>query len=261
MTLQLGFIGFGQMAQAMAKGFNQRKNTSFTLHASATDFETLTLRATPLNVRPASCNQELVDQCDWIVLAVKPDQVEGVLKEIDASSFENKCVISIASGITLNQLKQWLSNSTSILTMIPNTPVCVGEGILMCQEDTTFTKEELARFTDVFANLGAIHFASGDAFKSLATLSGCGPAFVAMVIEAMADGMVKYGAPRDLAYQMASQTIKGTAQMQLDTNTHPGALKDQVTSPGGTTIKGVAALEEHGMRHAFISAMDNILNN
>ncbi|SDI36946.1 pyrroline-5-carboxylate reductase [Dolosicoccus paucivorans] len=261
MTLQLGFIGFGQMAQAMAKGFNQKEHPPFTLHASSIDFDALTAYATPLNVQPISSNQQLVDQCDWIILAVKPDQVEGVLNDIDVASFENKGVISIASGITLDQLKQRLPKSTSILTMIPNTPVCVGEGILMCQEDTTFTQEDLTQFKDVFSHLGTIHFANGDAFKSLATLSGCGPAFVAMVIEAMADGMVKYGAPRDLAYQIASQTIKGTAQMQLDTNTHPGVLKDQVTSPGGTTIKGVAALEEKGMRHAFISAMDGILDH
>lgn len=261
MTFQLGFIGFGQMAQAMAKGFYKSAKSQLTLHASSRRYEQLVQHATPLNVRPASSNESLVRKSDWIILAVKPNQIEQVLKEIDSTLFENKCVISIASGVTLEDLQQWLPQNTAILTMIPNIPVAVGEGILACQEETTFSLDQLDQFKELFSPLGSIYFASKAPFKSLATLSGCGPAFVAMIMEAMADAMVKHGASREVAYEVASQTLKGTAQMQLETKTHPSILKDQVTSPGGTTIKGVAALEEQGVRFAFIHAMDAILDD
>ena len=148
---------------------------------------------------------------------------------------------------------------TRIQAVMPNTPVAVGEGVVLFEEKNTLTEDELKTVRKYFESTGIVETVPGNLMGIAGTLTGCGPAFVDLFIEAYADAGVKYGLKRDQAYRLVSAMIKGSASLQLATGKHPGVLKDEVCSPGGTTIRGVTTLERDGFRNACIESIDSIL--
>lgn len=257
-NLKIGFIGYGNMGQAMATGWVEKGQIDpINISASARNYEKLQRNCEKLGIQPQETSEAVVETSDVIVLAVKPYQIKDVVEPLKAL-LEEKIVLSVAAGITVDRLREFLFDETAVMSFIPNTPVSIGEGILVVEKNHTLSETQLEIVTRLLDKLGIVEFVDTEQLNIAGTLAGCGPAFAAMFIEALADGAVKYGLSREEAYRLASQMLAGTGKMQLVTNEHPGKMKDAVTSPGGTTIKGVAALEEHGFRNAVIKAFDAI---
>lgn len=254
-TLHLGFVGAGQMASALAKGFLQAGLfTAERIHAFDPSSAALAaFSATAPGTQTYNSGAELVSQADVVVLAVKP-QVMAVAIEALKPEVKNQLFISIAAGIKLDALTKLLG-TTRVVRVMPNTPALIGEGA------AGFSAAEGASPADALL-VGTLLSAVGIAFRleeklldAVTGLSGSGPAFVYMMIEALADGGVRSGLPREVALKLAVQTVKGAAGMVAETGEHPGLLKDRVASPAGTTIAGLAVLEQHALRGALIEAV------
>ena len=258
---KIGFLGFGNMASAMAKGLiSQNVISPESIFASAKNWEKLCRNTALLGIQACHSNKELAESADIIILAVKPYQVESVISPI-REILKNRLVISIVAGYTFEKYDSLFLPGTHHLSTIPNTPIGVAEGILICEEMHSLTAEEIQLFTAIFSPLALLEWVPTKQLSVAGSLSGCGPAFSCMFIEALADGAVRAGLPRLMAYQLASQMLVGTGKLQLQTGMHPGAMKDAVCSPGGTTIKGVAKLEEAGFRSAVMEAITAIENS
>lgn len=257
-NIKIGFIGYGNMGQAMASGWVKKgKINPKNIYASARDFNKLQKNCDLLGIQPLKDSKELVQKVDLVILAVKPYQIEAVIKPLK-ETLQNKMLLSVAAGFTFEMFTDLLPKDTHHISSIPNTPVSIGEGITIIEKTHSLNQEEYQVVTELLEKLGLVQAIETKELSTAGTLAGCGPAFASIFIEALADGAVKYGLSRKEAYQLASQMLVGTGKMQLETKDHPGEMKDQVTSPGGTTIKGVSALEEKGFRHAVIAAFDAI---
>lgn len=257
-NVKIGFIGFGNMAQAMAAGLLLRQAVEpGQLYACAKNWEKLRGNTEPRGMHPCRDAAELVAACDLVVVAVKPYLVAEVLAPVK-EQLAGKILVSVAAGKPFDAYEEILAPGTHHLSTVPNTPISVGEGIIACERRHSLTDDEWALFSEIFGKAALIVPVETAQLSIAGTLAGCGPAFAAMFIEALADGAVKQGLPRVLAYQLASQMVVGTGKLQLATGAHPGAMKDAVCSPGGTTIVGVAALERRGFRGAVIDAIDEI---
>lgn len=199
--------------------------------------------------------RELCRQCGMMLLAVKPDKVAGVLRGA-GSALEGKALMSIAAGVTSRKLKEFGgSYFLRVLRIMPNTPAMVGAGCMVCCSDTDFTEEEKAEAERLMSAVGIVEWIEERHLDAVTGLSGSGPAYVAMFIEALADGGVKEGLSRPQAMNLAAQTVMGTAKLLQERAMHPGELKDMVCSPGGTAIEGVQTLELGGFRHTTINAV------
>ena len=252
---KIGFIGMGNMASAIAggiikSGFIEGQN----VYAFDIDQTKLLKMNEEYQIQCCNSESELVDKVDLVVMAVKPNIVEGVIAKIK-NNLVNKAVISIVAGYNNDKYNELLLPATRHLTIMPNTPALVLNGMTLFEKENSLTKEELEFAEAMFSSLGEVVILPGYQMKAGGSISGCGPAFVYMFIEAMADGGVSLGLPRDVAYKLASQTLIGSGMMQKETGLHPGVLKDQVCSPGGITIKGVETLEENGFRNAVFKAI------
>ncbi|HIV87908.1 MAG TPA: pyrroline-5-carboxylate reductase [Candidatus Pygmaiobacter gallistercoris] len=257
-NVKIGFIGFGNMAQAMAAGLLLRQAVEpGQLYACAKNWEKLRGNTEPRGIHPCRDAAELVAACDLVVVAVKPYLVAEVLAPVK-EQLAGKILVSVAAGKPFDAYEEILAPGTHHLSTVPNTPISVGEGIIACERRHSLTDDEWALFSEIFGKTALIVPVETAQLSIAGTLAGCGPAFAAIFIEALADGAVKQGLPRALAYQLASQMVVGTGKLQLATGAHPGAMKDAVCSPGGTTIVGVAALERRGFRGAVIDAIDEI---
>ena len=255
--VRIGFVGFGSMAQAMADGWIRSGVVpAGRLHACAARADALPARTDPRGMVAHADAAELVDAVDLVVVAVKPHLVEGVLAPL-AASLAGRVVLSVAAGWSCADYERVVPGTHHVST-VPNTPVAICEGVIACEAAHTLDAGEYALLNELLGLLGTVVEVESRLLSVAGTVSGCSPAFIAMVIEALGDAAVKYGIPRAKAYAMVSQMVAGTAKLQLATGQHPGAMKDAVCSPGGTTIRGVAALEEAGMRSAFIKAIDAI---
>lgn len=204
-----------------------------------------TISGTPAEVAAAS---------DVIILAVKPGDMKALctdLSEIKGS----RLYLSIAAGISLTHLEQWLGEKQRVIRSMPNTPALVGMGAAAFARGSKATAKDAALATKILGAVGTADEVSEKLLDAVTGLSGSGPAYVYTVIEALADGGVLMGLPRATAVRLAAQTVAGAAQMVLTTNKHPAALRDEVTSPGGTTITGLEKLEQHGLRNAMIQAV------
>ena len=209
----------------------------------------------PVNV--AESNVQVARECEFIILAIKPVYMRGVLEEIQKYSY-NKKIISIAAGWSTAMLTEILGreNGIQVLRVMPNTPALVGAGFTAICEENSFSKASLGWAKELFATLGVVQVLPERLFDAVVAVSGSSPAYVYMFIEAMADGAVRLGMPRKMAIQAAAQAVLGSAKMVLSTGEHPAALKDNVCSPGGTTIEAVQALEKNGFRAAVLEAME-----
>ena len=253
--IRVGFLGFGNMAQAMAQGL-LRKNVlpAANIHACAKHFDKLKKNCAFYGCTAHETAAEVVQASDIIVVAVKPYIVKELLSPI-AYLLKGKIVFSVAAGMDFDAYEDIIPNSHH-WSCIPNTPVSVCEGIYICEERHSLTAEERALVEEIFSTTGLIVALDKKQYPAGSTLAGCGPAFAAMFMEALADGAVKMGLQRPMAYKLASQMLCGTAKLQLESGAHPAAMKDAVCSPGGLTIKGVAALEDGGLRSAVIHAIE-----
>ena len=258
MNKKIGFIGCGNMAKAMITSIIKAELVSpNSIFASDGYQPSLDDAKTRLGINTTMDNKEVVKSSDVIFLAVKPNIYDAVMQEI-ASLVDGKLIVSIAPGKTLAYLENGLGKNTKILRTMPNTPAMVGEGVTAICPNNNVTKEDQEVLETIIGTFGTVERIDEKLFDAVVAVSGSSPAYVFMFIEAMADAAVLQGMARDKAYRFAAQAVLGSAKMVLDTNKHPGALKDMVCSPGGTTIEGVAVLEEKGMRSAVIQAMNAV---
>ncbi len=258
-TARIGFIGFGNMAQAIAKGLVEHAGfDGGRITACAAHFDKLEASCKPLGARAVHTPAEGAEASDLVIVAVKPYIVADVLTPA-REALAGKAVVSVAAGLLFDFYEDLLGKGARHLSTIPNTPIAIGKGVISCEERHTLDAEEWETFVGLFSPIALIEVLPGHLLSVASALAGCGPAFAAMFLEALADGGVKNGLPRQTADRLAAQMMAGTAQLHLATGTHPGAMKDAVCSPGGTTIKGVAALEAAGLRNALITAVDATL--
>lgn len=258
-SMNVGFIGFGNMAQAMAKGLvNCASFPGHHISACAAHFDKLQQNARAIGVLPCESAQDVVASSDLVVVAVKPYLVKDVLAPL-REQLAGKVVVSVAAGVLFEDLEGMLAPGTHHVSTIPNTPIAVGAGVIAYEETHSLTNDELAAFRALFEPIALLEPVPGHLLAVASAVAGCGPAFASLFMESLADGAVKNGMPRATAYRLAAQMIRGTGALYLENGDHPGVMKDAVCSPGGTTIRGVAALEANGFRNAVISAVDATL--
>lgn len=254
---RIGFLGAGKMATALASGWLQARLTtaervcaSDPVDAARASFAKQTGAAATVD------NLQVVQASDLLVLAVKPQQVADVLREIVPAVGPQHLLVSIAAGVTLRQLGDQLGEGRRIIRVMPNTPCLVAASASAFAAGTAATPGDVLLLERLLGAVGRAFQVPEKLLDAVTGLSGSGPAFVFVMIEALADGGVRMGLPRDLATQLAAQTLLGSARMLLETGLHPGVLKDMVASPGGTTIAGLHALERAGLRGALIDAVE-----
>ncbi|MGM9930199.1 pyrroline-5-carboxylate reductase [Pradoshia sp.] len=257
MDKKIGFIGCGNMGRAMLGALMKSEQISpDSIMASVRTESSLHELKEKWPIRTTLNNLEVAQQSDIIIMAVNPAQYESVLKEIREVITFDQIIVSIAAGIKLEQMDVWIGKSSKIIKTMPNTPVLVQEGMtaICSNEHVLDTEMELMR--EYFQLFGEVEVMEEEQFDAFIALCGSSPAYIFMLIEAMADGAVKLGIPRKQAIKMAEQAILGSAKLAMDTGIHPAELKDMVCSPGGSTIAAVSALEERGFRSAVIQAME-----
>lgn len=256
MNKRIGFIGCGNMAKAMiggmvGSGIISPKN----ILASAKTKETLDKVKKEYGIDTTLDNKKVARESDYLILAIKPYFHDLILNEIKEEVNKNSIVITIGAGISINYLKGHLGEDVLVVKAMPNTPAMVGEGITALVFDERINKEVSDEIQKIFNSFGRTEIIDEGLMDGFTALCGSSPAYIYMMIEAMADGGVMQGIPRNQAYKMAAQAVLGSAKMVLDTGLHPGELKDNVCSPRGTTIEAVAKLEEMGFRTSIIEAM------
>ncbi len=259
---RIGFIGMGNMAKAMAIGFVRAgKMAADDMGAFAPNQEKLAKNAAEIGFRPYADIESLIDDHEVILMACKPYQIESVLAQETPKGtvrdlLAGKVLLSVAITWDLAKYTPLVDPSTRVQYILPNTPAQVCEGVFIVEKDNTLTAEESAWLHDLLSACGTVVTMPGHLIGAGSAVSGCGPAFAAMMMEAMADAAVKHGVQRADAYKLVAQMVVGTGKLMLETGAHPGAMKDAVCSPAGTTIRGVIALEKAGMRAAFMDAVD-----
>lgn len=231
-------------------------NHEFDLSAFDTNTSLLNTITNELNIKEEINSKNLVKNCDIIFLAIKPQYCEAVLKNIRSELTPDKILVSIVVGLSTYYMKSILGNKARIVRTMPNTPALVGEGMTLVSWDESIDNVEKNAIIQLLSWSGKVEAMDESFMSEVTALTGSSPAYVFMLIEAMADGAVKWGINRNQAYRLAAQAVLGSAKMVLETGQHPGELKDMVCSPGGTTIEAVAALEREGLRNAIIAAMD-----
>jgi pyrroline-5-carboxylate reductase len=253
----IGFLGAGKMATALARGWLAAKLVSTDrLLASDSVPEARAAFGAETAIRTHADNKHVVAASDVVVLAVKPQSMPALLAEIRTTLHPRHLVISIAAGITLRRLAEGLGAERRLIRVMPNTPCLVGASASGYAPAETATAEDVGLVERLLNAVGRAFRVPETLLDVVTGLSGSGPAFVCVIIEALSDGGVRMGLPREIATALAAQTVMGSAKMVLDTGLHPGTLKDMVTSPGGTTIAGLHALERGGLRAALMDAVE-----
>jgi len=256
MGVKLGFIGAGNMGSSLIKGA-LRSRTWDPGDIFIYDVDSLKCRelSEKTGVKIAADNRELVKLCDYIVLAVKPAYIDKVLQEIKDVFTDSKVLISIAVGVTTKTLKKTLGESRKIVRTMPNLPVIVGEGMTLVHFGENLNDEEKAFVRRLFEASGKVEELEERLMSEVTALTSSSPAYVFLLIEAMADSAVQSGIPRKISYRLAAQAVLGAAKLVIETGLHPAELKDQVCSPAGTTIEAIISLEKSGFRSSIMEAM------
>lgn len=253
--LRLGFIGCGNMATAILGGVLKKgllrpdEIIASALHQTTLDRvkETYHIHTTTDNAQAA--------QADIVILAVKPQFYEQVIAEIRDTVSESQIIVSIAPGKSIETITGWFGKNIKLIRTMPNTPAMVGEGVTAVCPSERVTDEQLREVLALFESCGITEIMPERLIDAVPAVSGSSPAYVFLFIEALADGAVRDGIPRQQAYRLAAQAVLGSAKMVLETGRHPGDLKDMVCSPAGTTIEAIAALEKEGFRSAVLAGM------
>ncbi len=255
---KFGFIGVGNMGFPILKGAAALVGGDRICFTTASGKKDERIIAETGAVRVKD-NAAVAAESEIVVFAVKPQMMGGVFEEVKDVDLSGKVVLSVAAGVSCEDFRNALGSAASIVRVMPNTPAMVGEGMSCVCFDGEAAPVSAQNKQDVFDLLSAVgkyQEIPERLMNAAICANGSSPAYVYMFIEALADSVVKYGIPRDMAYKLVAQTVLGSAKMVLETGEHPGKLKDNVCSPGGTTIAGVSALEEFGMRNSVIKATD-----
>ena len=254
---RLGFLGSGNMAEALIRGI-VLKSLWPKEHLIASDVSTerLSFIAEHLGIDTTADNRHVVTRSDMIILATKPAQVPAVLSEIADAVTADKLIVSIAAGVTLATIQSAFNKNIAVIRVMPNTPALVLAGMSCLSAGQYAGEDHLAQAMKVFSGVGEALVVDEAHLDAVTALSGSGPAYLFLVLEALSDAGVRAGLPRKIAEKLSAQTVLGAAKMVLETGRHPGELKDMVASPAGTTIEGLAVLEANGVRGAFIEAVD-----
>jgi len=264
MNTKFGFIGCGNMGGALATAVAKTVNglALYLCDAAAKKAEEL---AATMGAKVSSV-REIASDCDYIFLGVKPQGFEALFEELRPALEARKTsvvLVSMAAGITVETVEQMAGGGARVIRIMPNTPVSVGRGMILYCANDAVTEEQIDIFCHALSAAGSLDAISEDKIDAASALSGCGPAFVYLFAEALADGAVACGLAREKANVYAAQTLAGAAELLLQSGKHPGALKDAVCSPGGTTIEGVRTLEQSAFRasamNAVISAYEKTL--
>ncbi|MBM4004003.1 MAG: pyrroline-5-carboxylate reductase [Planctomycetes bacterium] len=252
----IGFVGAGQMARALARGIvDAGLVPAERIAAYDTSQDAVgTFASIVPGCRLMAGNSQLAQHCQVIILAVKPLQIPVVLAELKPVLTARHLLISVAAGVTLARLAAE-SGIQRVIRVMPNTPCLVGQGASAYSLGAAATADDAVWVDSMLRAVGGTYRLDESLLDAVTGLSGSGPAFVYVMIEALSDGGVRVGLPRDVATQLAAQTVAGAAEMVLATGEHPGILKDRVASPGGTTIAGLQALEDHGIRSGLMAAV------
>ncbi|MCS7305172.1 MAG: pyrroline-5-carboxylate reductase [Thermoguttaceae bacterium] len=254
---RIGLIGAGQMATALACGWLRvglvRPEG---LLASDPSAEARNRFTQATQVRSTSNNLEVVDLAQVLVLAVKPQHIRGVLEELRGKVRPTQLVISVVAGLRLEKLQEALGETSRIVRVMPNTPCLVGYGVSAYCLGSAATDADGQLVAQLFGAVGQTYEVQEAWMDAVTGLSGSGPAYGFVILEALADAGVRLGLPRDVALKLAAHTLVGSAQMVIATGEHPAVLKDRVASPGGTTIMGLYMLERGGLRAALIEAVE-----
>ncbi len=255
--MKIGFIGLGNMGTAMIGGIIKQKmvEPSDILGADFSGVRTDAV-AKEYGIKGLASNIEVARSVDILVTSVKPQVYESVIEEIKDFINDNTVIVSIAPGKTIDWLTERYERSEviKIVRCMPNTPALVAEGCTGVCRNENVTDKEFETVLKLLGSFGKAYEVLESQMDAVVAVSGSSPAYVFMLIEAMADGAVAEGLPRKIAYEMAAQAVLGSAKMVLDTGKHPGELKDMVCSPAGTTIDAVAVLENMGFRASVIEA-------
>ncbi len=254
--MRIGFIGLGNMASAMIGGIIAKNIIQKEQIIGADALPAAEDKAKQnLQICIGKNNRDVVEQSEMIVLSVKPQFYESVIADIKDTVRKDQIIITIAPGKTLAWLSERFGQKLKIVRCMPNTPALVGEGCTgVCTSDDV-SEEEKNSVLQILNSFGKAYIVSEHMMDAVVAVSGSSPAYVFMLIEAMADAAVLEGLPRASAYEFAAQAVLGSAKMVLETGKHPGELKDMVCSPGGTTIEAVKVLEDKGFRAGIMEAM------
>lgn len=259
MEKKIGFIGCGNMAQAMIGGIiKSGLEKSGNVIVSNPSSGKLQVVKDKYGINTTINNNDIAEFSDILVLAVKPDKYPHVIDEIKSSIKQDAVIVAIAAGITMEFVKKCFGLDTiKVVRTMPNTPALVGEAMSAVCFSKEVTEGEKKDIISIFESFGRVEVIEEKLMNAIPAISGSSPAYVYMFIEALADGGVLQGIPRSKAYKMAAQAVLGAAKMVLETGEHPGVLKDNVCSPAGTTIEAVYTLEKNNFRGAVISAMES----
>ncbi len=253
---KVAFVGGGQMAEALIGGMLAVKLcTPDHIRVSDPIAERLDVLKKKYGVQTGRSNREIAAWGDIVVLAVKPQVLDGVLKEVGAE-LAKALVVSIVAGVPISRITDACGREARVIRAMPNTPAMVQQGMTALAIGAGAQEKDVASVRSIFESVGKVVPVEERLMDAVTGLSGSGPAYVFLAIEALADGGVKMGVPRAIAEMLAAQTVLGAAQMVLETGQHPARLKDQVASPGGTTIAGLHRLEQGGLRATLIDAVE-----
>jgi pyrroline-5-carboxylate reductase len=254
---KIGFIGGGKMGEALCKGIiNANLIEIKNIMVSDVNTERLNLLRSGMGVNTTQNNKDVTSFADILILAVKPQIIYEVLNDLKNDITHRHLVVSIAAGIPVRFIESRLQMDTKVIRVMPNAPCLVSASATAFSLGSYATDTDEQLVASLFSTVGKVFRLDEKYLDAVTGLSGSGPAYVYMVIEALSDGGVKMGLPRDIATILAAQTVFGSAKMVLETGLHPAKLKDDVASPGGTTIEGISKLEEGGLRAALISAVE-----
>jgi pyrroline-5-carboxylate reductase len=256
MMQALAFVGGGQMATALAAGAvdAQLVTAQELIFAEPSAAQRQRLQQRFPKARVLDSGAQVLPLAETVVLAVKPQVMAGVCADLRKAGCSQHLLVSIAAGISLNQLEAWLGTGR-VVRVMPNTPSQIGAGAAGLAAGSAASSADRERVEQLMGSVGVAVTVDEGLLHAVTGLSGSGPAYIYLVIEALSDAGVAQGLPRELATRLAAQTVLGAARMVLETQLHPGQLRDQVTSPGGTTIAGIRALEKAGVRSGLIEAV------
>lgn len=253
---KLSIIGMGKMGEAIAQGLMQSAlKSEYSISGSTRTEESAKEVRSNLKISCSTDNAKEIAAADIILLAVKPHQVQKILSENAASITSSKTIISICAAVSTDQLSEWSGGKAAIIRTMPNTPCLIKSGVTAICKGPRANANHLKEAELIFGELGITTILEESLFDGVTGLSGCGPAYIYLMIEALSEAGVKVGISRKQATTLAAQTMMGAAKMVLERGEHPAALKDEVTTPAGCTIDGLMALEEGKLRVTLIKAV------
>lgn len=257
MNMKIGFIGCGNMAQGMIKGIIESNiiNSEY-IYASDPSKEILTMMQEKYGINISTENIDVVTEADILIFAVKPNVLEKTITLINNKVKEECIIVSIAAGKSIEFIKRCFNREVKVVRVMPNSGVQVGEGMSALCANERVTENELDKVMKIFGSFGKTVNLEEKLFDGITAVSGSSPAIIYILIEALADAAVRTGIPRQEAYTIVAQTVMGSAKALLETNKHPGQLKDMVCSPGGTSIEAVYEVESGGLRGIIMDAIE-----